>query len=415
MPELIWDQKEAVKNQIINPVELKPVKKFNIFQSEKALNHFLFEGDNLLVLNQKSEDWKNKFHVIYIDPPYNTGNNDFFYNDNFKTKQSTDKHNYWLGFIYTRLKLAQKVLHSEGAIFISIDDTELYNLKLICDELFGEENFVANFIRINKSGAGHDSKKVAVEYDYMLCYAKNIHKLNFSKQLVNTHNDKKYRHKDEFISSRGKYYLRDLDYKGSYSKTLDYSIKTPDGKEIWPGGKFGKPNTWRWSEKKVKWGIENGYIVFKKRSFGYKVYIKQYQFVDNNDKPRQRKIPYRSLLNFSNAKGSNQLAQILPNSTFSYPKPTDLIEFILQLFSQFDSIEVLDFFAGSGTTLHATMLFNEKNKKRHTCTLITNNENNICNEVTYQRIKKAILGYSSKSGKNVTGLSNNNLKYFKAE
>jgi len=206
--------------------------------------------------------------------------------------------------------------------------------------------------------------------------------------------------------------LRDLDYKGSYSKTLDYEITAPDGTKMLSGGALGRPNTWRWGKEKFKWGIKNDYIVFKETPKGWKVYIKQYQFVDNKDEIRVRKLPYRALIDFNNSKGSNELKDILKQDIFSYPKPTDLLQFVLDLIPN-KEINVLDFFAGSGTTLHATMLQNKKDGGKRSCTLITNNENNICEEVTYARNKAVIEGFKTRRGKLVKGLEGNQLKYFK--
>lgn len=145
---------------------------------------------------------------------------------------------------------------------------------------------------------------------------------------------------------------------------MDYPITTPDGSIIYSGGKKGKPNTWRWSEPKFKWGLENQFIEFKKKSSEWKVYIKQYQFVDNNNKPYVRENPYRALIDFSNGKGSNDFNEIMEKNVFSFPKPIDLIEFIQKVGSDKDSI-ILDFFGGSSSTAHGVLKLNaEENSNR---------------------------------------------------
>lgn len=265
--------------------------------------------------------------------------------------------------MYPRLKLARNLLTNDGVIFISIDDNEEFNLKKLCDEIFGEFNFICNFIRKNKSGSGHDSKNIAIEFDYILCYAKNIDEVKINQEPVNVDNDPKYKLVDEFVEERGKYYLRDLNYGGSYSEKMDYLIKTPEGSIIYSGGKKGKPNTWRWSEPKFKWGLKNHFIEFKKRDNNWKVYIKQYQFVDNNNKYYVRENPYRALIDFSNGKGSNDFNEIMEKNVFSFPKPIDLIEFIQKVGSNNDSI-ILDFFGGSSSTAHAVLKSNAKGDKR---------------------------------------------------
>ena len=266
--------------------------------------------------------------------------------------------------MYPRLKLSRNLLSDDGVIFISIDDNEEFNLKKLCDEIFGETNFICNFVRKNKSGSGHDSKNIAIEFDYMLCYAKNIDKVKINQEPVNVEEDSKYKLSDAFVEKRGKYYLRDLNYGGSYSEKMDYPITTPDGDIIYSGGRKGKPNTWRWSEPKFKWGLENQFIEFKKRGDEWKVYIKQYQFVDNNNKPYIRENPYRALIDFSNGKGSNDFNDIMEKNVFSFPKPIDLIEFIQKVGSDKNSI-ILDFFGGSSSTAHAVFKINaEENSNR---------------------------------------------------
>ena len=337
------------------------------------------EGDNLDVLKLLQETYLGKVKMIYIDPPYNTGN-DFVYNDDFadsadeylansgqfdeegnRLVQNTESngrfHTDWLNMIYPRLKVARDLLSDDGVIFISIDDNEVDNLKKICDEIFGRENFVCNFVRKNKAGSGHDSGKVAVEYDYVVCYCKNYNENNINQEKVDIDNDPKYKLEDKYVKERGKYYLRDLDYKGSYSEKMDYPIITPDGTEIYSGGVFGKPNTWRWSKEKFEWGKDNEYIVFKKNGDNWKVYIKQYQYVDNSGQEYVRTLPYRGLIDFSNGQGTLDFNSIMEVNAFSYPKSVYLLKHLLNIASNKTSI-ILDFFSGSATTAHAVMQLN---------------------------------------------------------
>jgi adenine-specific DNA-methyltransferase len=410
---LYWENKvEEIEQSIFkNKLSLQEVKTRKV--GNEGPLHQLIEGDNLAGLHLLQKNGE-KFDLIYIDPPYNTGNKDFKYTDAYFNTEDEIRHSTWSSFMYKRLVIAQTLLSKNGAIFLAIDDAEQARLKLICDGIFGEQNFVANFIRKNKAGSGHDSKQVAVEFDYMLCYASNINTLVFSQETVDVENDIKYKFEDKFVTRRGKYYLRDLDYKGSYSKTLDYEITAPNGTKMLSGGLFGKPNTWRWGKDKFEWGLTNDYIVFKETPKGWKVYIKQYQFVDNKDQKRVRQLPHRALIDFNNAKGSNELKDILKQDIFSYPKPTDLLQFVINLIPQ-KNTNILDFFAGSGTTLHATMLQNKKDGGKRSCTLITNNENRICEDVTYARNKAAIEGFETRRGKKVEGLEDNQLQYLKVQ
>lgn len=331
------------------------------------------EGDNVEALKLLQKTYFGKIKMIYIDPPYNTGN-DFVYHDDYKDsienykkitgQQATANpetngrfHTDWINMMYPRLKLAKDLLSDDGVIFISIDDSEIYNLKKICDEVMGEHNFVCNFVRRNKSGSGHDSNLIAIEFDYVLCYAKSLEHCRINREKVDIENDNKYKLIDSHIDKRGKYYLRDLDYKGSYSVMGDYPITTPDGSIIYSGGAFGKPNTWRWSKVKFEWGIENDFIVFKKNDQGWKVYIKQYQYVDNNNQPYIRENPYRALIEFSNGEGSSECNELLGSNVFSYPKSTSLLKYFLSIASNKSDI-ILDFFSGSATTAHAVMQLN---------------------------------------------------------
>ncbi|MBL4707099.1 MAG: site-specific DNA-methyltransferase [Flavobacteriales bacterium] len=385
--------------------KLKEIKSRRIGKS--SLEHWIIEGDNFDGLKALQTKLHQKVDIIYIDPPYNTKNNSFGYTDRLNSSS-------WGSFMAKRLSLAKQYLSDKGAIFISIDDNEFSTLKLICDDIFGKENFVANFIRKCKSGSGHSSKQVAIEFDYMLCYAKEKKSLVFNGQTLDPANDNRYKFEDKHVEHRGKYYLRDLAYKGNYSKSLDYPIGTPDRIVIYPGRIFGKPIMWRWNQSKLNWGIENDYVVFKKRKENWKVYIKQYQFVDNKNQKVIRTIPYRAIIDFPNASGSRALKEVLPNANFTYPKPIELVQFLFQLLNKKDAV-ILDFFAGSGTTLHATLNQNELDGGKRRCILITNNENGICKEITYERGKRLIEGYTNHKGQFIQGMNENSLKYFKVE
>ena len=420
---LVWDDEkipekvvEDCKNNL--PVlELLDDKTLSLnINNKDTINHLLIEGDNYHTLNCLNYTHKNNIDLIYIDPPYNTGNKDFIYNDTFVNKEDSYRHSKWLNFMYKRLKVAKNLLKDEGVIFISIDDNEQANLKLLCDNVFGEENFVCNFVRKNKSGSGHDSSQIAIEYDYVLCYAKNKNKLEFQKEKIDVANDKKYKYQDKYVDYRGKYYLRDLDYKGSYSTSMDYPLIMEDGTEIYAGGKFGKPNTWRWKKSKVDWGIENDFIVFKKVKDQWKVYIKQYQFVDNENKKREREIPYRALIDFSNSEGSQELKELVSQDIFNFPKPLNLIKFFANLIPN-NSATILDFFCGSGTTAQAVLELNAEDGGNRKCIVCTNNENGICENVTYPRIKKVMekleMNNKENNKEEILNNKNNNFYYLK--
>ncbi len=386
------------------------VEKSITTNSEKPTN-LLIEGDNSDSLTYLATEYTNKIDIIYIDPPYNTGHTRFKYNDQFEDEKN--KHKKWLVFMEERLRLSLPLLKDSGVIFISIDDNELYRLKVLCDDIFGEDNFIANLIRKTGASVRKDSRHIAKENDYVLCYAKNIKQVSFNKDKINVESDKEYKYEDKYIKTRGKYKLNKLD-RGTlkHSQGLFYTITAPDGTPLQAGeGREGW--CWRWSEDRFKWGVENDFIHFKQIKGKWSVYFKQYQYVNNKNEPIVRDRPFKNLLleNMDNERGSKQLLSILGKNSFHYPKPVELISYLLKMVSHKDSI-VLDFFAGSGTTGQAVLELNQLDKGNRQFILCTNNENNICEEVTYERLKKVIEGYTNSKEKYIHGLDGN-LKYYK--
>jgi len=359
---------------------LKPDKKISI--NFENTENILIVGENLETLKLLLKSYFSKVKMIYIDPPYNTGK-DFIYRDNFKesakdylkktgqidskgkklttnTEASGRYHSDWLNFMYPRLFLARSLLKDDGVIFISIDDHEIHHLRMIMDEIFGEENFISVFVRKSGIAPRQDAKYIATQHDYVVCYSKNIRKVKINRKPSEP---KGFDFEDEHVATRGKYRLNKLD-RGSirYSENLDYPIIAPDGSEVWPGGDpVDKQWTWRWSKEKVKWGLQNGFIEFKKTKKGkWSVYYKEYELVDNKGNPRKRTKPYDTfILDAYNEKGSADIGSLFDNRVFKYPKPIDLIKHLLKIASNKDSI-ILDFFAGSGSTGHAVWDLNKE-------------------------------------------------------
>lgn len=342
------------------------------------------EGDNLEVLKLLQETYLGKIKMIYIDPPYNTGN-DFVYADDFS--QSTEEylensgqfddegnrlvknldsngrfHTDWLNMIYTRLKIAKDLLTDDGAIFISIGDEELYNLQKVCDEIFGNRNYIANLIWQSTPGSntGEDLKTVT---ENILVYCKNREQCKFSALTITS--NEKYTNSDEYFEKRGGYVLNKLDRRMTgthYSEALNYAIKLPDGTNLFPGSTTEKQEhwNWRWSKSKVEWGIKNGFIVMKKNDNGWAIYFKQYEKVNNDDKPIIRTVPYQNLINIegaNSARGTREVMNLFDGKYFDYPKPLSLMKYIQNMLLHKEDI-ILDFFSGSATTAHAIMLLN---------------------------------------------------------
>lgn len=433
---LVWEDKpENVEERLREelPVLTEVKERAIISEDPDAPNHILIEGDNLEALTALSYTHAGKIDVIYIDPPYNTGNKDFVYNDAFVDKEDSFRHSKWLSFVSKRLAIAKRLLSPSGVIFISIDDNEQAQLKLLCDEIFGYDNFIATLPRITKA-SGKTTDRIAQNHDYLMIYAKNETQC---KIIGIPHDDDGFKYIDEFYQQRGKFKLNQaLDYDSlSYSASLDYPIQI-NGETFYPGGDYEKHLerlkgnhkradwAWRWSEELFQFGLANGFIVVKDGRNGKRLYTKTYQRVtiEKNDnryqiieKERLKPVQSIQLIEscFSNDNAKKELGAIFEEIPFDYPKPTSIMHYMLQTIPECSTI--LDFFAGSGTTLHATMQLNAEDGGHRTCILVTNNENNICEEVTYERNRRVIKGYVKPNGEEVDGLTHNTLRYYKTD
>lgn len=426
---LVWEEKpEDAEQRMVNeqPVLVEVPERAIISDDAEAPNHILIEGDNLEALTALSYTHAGKIDVIYLDPPYNTGNKDFIYNDSFVDKEDGYRHSKWLSFMNKRLKIAKNLLSDKGVIFISIDDNEQAPLKLLCDEIFGERNFVAKFDWRKKTGA-NDAKDIAVITESILLYS-NSKVLAVEREIWNrdegSRNMKRFKFSDEFVETRGKYYLDTLDRGGlQYSDSMNYGIEAPDGGMIYPNGRSEFVNDgwiWKWGKDKVKWGLENKFLEFvkSKKSSGskYTIKYKVYENVDNEGNIRKK--VGRAFTNFIlepiNQQGNSELMALFGEVPFSNPKPLGLLQYLLNTIVIKD-VTILDFFAGSGTTLHATMQLNAEDGGHRQCILVTNNENGICENVTYERNRRVIQGYITPKGEKVPGLTRNNLRYYKTK
>ena len=422
---LVWEEHEEevdVKMRTHIPVFTEVEAKEIVGASESEQYNFLLEGDNLHSLKLLEKTHKGKIDVIYIDPPYNTGNKDFKYDDTFVDKLDSYKNSKWLSFMWSRLKVAHKLLSSEGIIFISIDDNELYPLKMICDEIFGEQCFVTNLIWQKKTGAS-DAKGIATITEYILVYVKDYAVMDsvFDKNYE-AFDAKRYRYNDEYFNERGPFYYDSLD-RGSvrYSDTLNYSIKSPNGDDIYPNGRKNFENdgwTWKWSKEKVEWGIRNGFIDItpsSKKENGWAVRYKIYLNVDNENRPIEKSAPYKNLITtILNANAAADIKKMFNGKTvFQYSKPVGLMGFLLSCEKNKKAL-ILDFFAGSGTTGQAVLEKNMEDGGNRHFILCTNNENNICEGVTYQRLKTVITGKCADGSQYSEGLPAN-LKYYKTD
>ena len=344
------------------------------------------EGENMEVLKVLQKSYFRKVKMIYIDPPYNTGSDSFIYPDKYSeskeeylrrvgdkneegymtrdgmfrknAKENGQYHSNWLNMMMPRLYLAKSLLREDGVIFISIDDNEVHNLRLLVNEIFGKENFVAQFIWHAKKGGGSDSSKIVTDQEYVLCYLKSDNPAGALQkvELVGETLDKQ----DEKGSYRRG---RELNKWGSNSRredrpTMYFPIKGPNGKEVYPIRNDGSEGCWRWGRKAMKAIVEAGDVEFVERQDG--TYI-AYEKIRNTD---ARFKPYRTFINCgTTADGSKLIKSIFGAKYFDFPKPLDLITILANIGLGENDI-LLDFFSGSGTTAHAVMELNKDGGNR---------------------------------------------------
>ena len=379
----------------------------------------IIEGDNLEALSILSYTHAGKIDVIYIDPPYNTGNKDFIYNDSYVDSDDSYRHSKWLSFMSKRLRIAKKLLSDRGVIFISIDDNELHNLISLCDsqDFFGEANRVGVMCRATGTTTGQDANKLGSSFDYCLIYSKS----NFVLKGVGLTEKDLKRFKDS--DSRGAYSTLQLRKTGNADRREDrpnmfYPVIAPDGTEVYPFGPTNYLSRWRVARKSFEELLRDDMIVWKESPVehvevdGY-IRSKWTPYVKYYSEGRTKQISNLLQDIEGNKKASIVIKEIFGDKgVFEYPKPIEFIKILETIGSDKDSI-VLDFFAGSGTTLHATMQLNAEDGGKRTCILCTNNENGICENVTYERNKRVINGYTKPNGEAVEGLHDNNLRYYR--
>ena len=383
---LVWEEhEEELDKQLVHNIPVfKEIEDKKIVWDNTNDFNFLLEGDNLHSLKLLEKTHKGKVDVIYIDPPYNTGNKDFIYDDNYIGSDDGYRHSKWISFMDERLKIAKELLSDEGVIFISIDDNEYAQLKLLCDGIFEENNFLGTYIKQSKVGGGNDSKFIVKEHEYCLCYAKNIIS---TKPMYIKHSDeylKRYKEED----SNGRFFW-DTFARPGLKNPIIYDIIAPDGTIINNGWIRSKERFEReYSEGKIK--------IVKKKDDKWSVQFKQY-LNKNGKTPRSMTMDFGGT-----TEGDKELKNIFGKKVFNYPKS---IKYLTTLISTIDNknATILDYFAGSGTTGHAVVQLNKEDGGNRKYILCTNNENNICEDVTYKRLS------------NIQEELPHNLKYYKVD
>lgn len=426
---LVWEEhKEAVDVMMRDNIPVfTEVKEREICMVPGEDYNFLLEGDNLHSLHLLEKTHKGRIQMIYIDPPYNTGNKDFTYDDMLIDGMDGYRHSKWLSFIALRLKLAKALLTEEGLIFISIDDNEMANLKLLCDEIFGEVNYVANIIVKSNPRGSQSKKEIASVNEYILVYAKDIRYSDIIGHKLTDDMVSEYKCSD----AKGAYRLLGLRQRGGfwraserpnlfypfYVNTKNASISLIEDKShntaIYPiQPSTGEKGTWRWSKEKAEKEIE--LLVAKEVKRGqeivWDIYQKDYMGSDGGIRRTKAKSLWdEKEVNYQNA--ANELKDIFGISPFTYAKPSYLIKRAMEMIDFSKNSIVLDFFAGSGTTAQAVLELNREDGGQRKFILCTNNENNICEEITYQRIKTVITGKRQDGSEYSEGIPAN-LKYY---
>jgi len=449
---LVWEDKpEKIADKCDKELPvLVEDKKREIKKDQKEPTHFIFEGDNYHTLYTLNFTHKKGIDVIYIDPPYNTGKTDkkgktdFRYNDRFIKQEDRFRHSTWLSFMNKRLRLAKNLLKNTGVIAISIDDNEVFNLKLLCDKIFGEPNHIATVPTVMNLKGNQDQFGFAGTHEYTLFYAKSKSQATILEFNIDEDSDdewltdaigpyKKGRGiladgKEKYREDREQMYfpllikddevslIKSDEYskifnkeKNEFNDTFVDSLIEKYSKKgyevILPINSKNQKLRWTWGfDHKFRTHIKD--IIVSRTKNGITLNKKQRPKLGDLPSKKPKSVLYRP--EYSSGNGTNQLKEILGYEAFNNPKPLELIKDIISITGD-KNAKIVDFFAGSGTTGQAVIELNKMDGGQRQVILCTNNENNICTEVTYPRIQKVINGFNNTEGIPA------NLKYFKTD
>lgn len=398
MPVLDWIGKKAV-------VDHHKQVPFHLLKCNKELSigdpgsgNIVVQGDNLVALKALIPYYAGTVKFIYIDPPYNTGNESWIYNDNVgspeiqewlgkavgKELEDLTRHDKWLCMMYPRLVLLKEFLREDGIIFVSIDNNEFRYLSLLMDEIFGGANHLETLIWKKSYGGGSKSKHIVNQHEYILCFAKNKSLIPIMELPPDEKALKYYKYQDSKFEERGPFRLQPLATNSMDERpNLRYAIEY-NGEEIWP------EKQWQWSKERVIAAIENDGLTFTKKAGKWTVSYKQY-LKDPEGEERGSKA-YSIIEGIYTQQGTNEIKGMFGDGkAFSFPKPTKLIQMLIQLTTEKNDL-ILDAFAGSGTTGQAVMAANAADGGNRKFVLIEM-DTNICSNVTAKRLQHVINGY----------------------
>ena len=422
---LIWEDKpeDVILQCRDNVPVLREVKNKKIVADSALPINLLIEGDNYHSLSVLNYTHRGQFDVIYADPPYNTGNKSWRYNNDYIEKEDEFRHSKWLSYMNKRVRLAKNLLSDSGILIFAIDDYEAHTLRLLLDEIMGEDNRLGTVAVVHNPRGRNDDRFFATQHEYMLVYAKDKDKAVLGNFDLTDEERGRYKKSDDISSYSEASFMRTgnnstprerpkLFYPIFYNPNIQkLSLKKAKGSvELLPINEAGEEKTWRWGTATFEKLCDTDLFV-KTVKGKYRIFKKRRLTDEAGKKPKS--IWYNPRYDASTY-GIMVLQDIFGRGNhFNYPKSLLLMEDILEVTSKPNSL-VLDFFAGSGTTGHAVLNLNERDGGTRRFILCTNNENNICEEVTYERIKRVVKGYKDRRGNDVNGVPGN-LGYYKTD
>ena len=419
MPTLEWIGKSKVINHHQDVPFRVLERKYSFDKNgqhdeDNGSENMIIRGDNLEALKALLPRYEGRVKCIYIDPPYNTGNEGWVYNDNVndpkikkwlgevvgKEGEDLTRHDKWLCMMYPRLKLLQKLLADDGVIFISIDEIEHRYLELVMDEIFGSANRIDTFVWQNNYGGGAKSNYVVHLHEYVLCFAKNISTVGKIELPPDDNILKYYKYKDEKFDTRGPYRLQPL---ATTSMDDRPNLRYPlfyEGHEVWPA------KQWFWSKERALEAQANDELVFSEKNGKWTVNYKQY--LNGADGTQRKSKPYSIITGIYTQAGTKAIKEIMGSGkAFDFPKPPELIMYFIQMITGEDDI-VLDSFAGSGTTAHAVLNMNKADGGHRKFILVEMMD--YADSITAERVKRVIRGYGE--GKNAAEGTGGNFSFY---
>ncbi|MDP3814243.1 site-specific DNA-methyltransferase [Pseudomonas sp.] len=415
MPTLHWVGKDKVKHHH-RDVPYRVLVDDHRYQApagspDNSSANRIIQGDNLEALKSLLPEFEAKVQCIYIDPPYNTGNESWVYNDNVndprikkwlgqvvgKEGEDMSRHDKWLCMMYPRLKLLHRLLAHDGVLLVSIDDNEVQHLRPLMDELFGSKNRIEQFIWKKSYGGGAKERYAVTVHEYVLMYAKNIDAISeLSLPPDPSAESRYYKLTDEKLNTRGPFRIKPLEATKSMDRrdNLNYPIEAPDGSMILP------KRQWWWAKERVEQAIKNNELYFGRGKSGdwsisYKQYLRDDQGIERQSKP------FSIIDGIYTQTGSTVLREIFDSQIFQFPKPPSLISLFLSMLNLPKDAIILDSFAGSGTTAHAVLKLNAQDGGNRRFILIEMMD--YANSLTAERARRVMAGYGT-GDKAVAGL-----------